>query len=83
MNGSEKGDLVRVQLHPIWRNDLPNSGKVMEILEKAPKEFPGTIAVDNKGHSWVIDDAKKLKPTFVDPKDLKSALNGDRGKKQK
>ena len=74
LNSAEKGDLVLAQLHPQWRfilihlplriarKDSPLSGKVLQVLEKAPKarEVVGQLTVDNNKHSWVIDPSNKV-----------------------
>eukprot|EP01114_Cavostelium_apophysatum_P013876 TRINITY_DN3459_c0_g1_i1.p1 TRINITY_DN3459_c0_g1~~TRINITY_DN3459_c0_g1_i1.p1 ORF type:complete len:1054 (+),score=286.64 TRINITY_DN3459_c0_g1_i1:176-3337(+) len=80
LNTAEKGDLVLVQTHPVWRKDAPASGKVTSVLERAPVEFAGLIAVDQKGHSWVMppeNATEKRPPIYVSESDLNGALNGD------
>lgn len=95
LNAAEKGDLVLVQLHPVWRKDAPTSGtlllflqcavanmcvpigKVLKILEKAPKEFGGIVAIDQKNHAWITDPQKKAKAIYVAAEDLNGALHGD------
>lgn len=77
LNNGEKGDLVLVEVHPQWRKDVPTSGKVLQVLEKAPKDFVGVIGIDAKGHAWITDPQQKSKPIFVAPDDLNTALHGD------
>eukprot|EP01119_Soliformovum_irregulare_P019139 TRINITY_DN6005_c0_g1_i4.p1 TRINITY_DN6005_c0_g1~~TRINITY_DN6005_c0_g1_i4.p1 ORF type:complete len:951 (-),score=316.84 TRINITY_DN6005_c0_g1_i4:23-2875(-) len=74
---AEKGDTVLVQMHPVWRKDAPASGKVLKIVEKAPKDFSGVIAQDQKNFFWVTDPNKVGKPVFVFAEDLNGAQNGD------
>lgn len=77
LNNAEKGDLVLVEVHPQWKKDVPTSGKVLQVLEKAPKDFVGLIGIDAKGHAWITDPQQKSKPIFVTPEDLNTALHGD------
>eukprot|EP01114_Cavostelium_apophysatum_P015221 TRINITY_DN4104_c0_g1_i2.p1 TRINITY_DN4104_c0_g1~~TRINITY_DN4104_c0_g1_i2.p1 ORF type:complete len:980 (+),score=294.81 TRINITY_DN4104_c0_g1_i2:774-3713(+) len=79
LNGSEKDDLVKVQLFPRWKKDAPSSGKVLQVIEKAPKPFIASISIDEKGNAFLIDIEKKLnfKPISIESSQLGGALNGD------
>jgi hypothetical protein len=37
-------------------------GKVIKILEKAPKELSGVLTTDTKGNNWIVDPNNKFKP---------------------
>jgi len=77
LNGAEKDDTVLCQLYPLWRKDAPSSGKVVKVLEKAPKEFSAIVSIDAKGNAWLNDPQNKAKPIAILPDDLNTALNGD------
>jgi len=78
LNGAEKDDLVIVQLYPQLRKDTPPSGKVISVVEKAPKEFPALFMVDQKGHGWLTNASDpSFKPIFVTPEHTNGALHGD------
>ena len=38
---------------------------MLEILERAPKQFSAVILVDSKNYTWLTDPEKKFKPIFV------------------
>jgi actin len=77
LQGAEKGDKVKVVALPTWSKSAPVAGKIISILEKAPKEFKGVVMVDKKNHYWVIDQNNKQKPIYILPEDTNLALNGD------
>lgn len=78
---------MKVQLLPRWKNDSPQCAKVVQVVEKAPKEFNAVVTVDEKvfrflsknkkikGQAYVVDPQKKSIPIIQT--ELNSAMNGD------
>ncbi len=52
-------------MNQAWQRDAPPSAKVIQVLEKAPKEYLGVFKIDKDGHNWVIDPQNKFKVRLI------------------
>ncbi len=71
------GDLVKVHAYE-KRRGKRKEGEVVEILERARKEFTGTITISPRFAFFAADDRKMLHDIFVPLADLNGAQDGEK-----
>ena len=61
LGGGDIGDLVLVQIYPTWvlGPGTLQAGKVVKVLQKAPKEVTGQVAIDSNGKLLTVVDLKR------------------------
>jgi len=77
LNHALHGDKVQILVTHHRRRNLPE-GEVVKVLERAKRNFVGTISLE-KNYAFLIPDNKQMPfDIFIAQKDLKKAKNGQK-----
>lgn len=76
-NHALNGDLVKVMLFPLRKGRKPE-GQIVEIIERANKQFVGIVQVSKKFAFLVPDNVNITVDLFIPLESLNGARNGDK-----
>lgn len=76
-NQALNGDTVKLRLFPMRKNKKME-GEIIEIIERAKKQFVGTILMEQRMSYFMPDNTTMPIDIMIETKDLNGAKNGDK-----